>query len=123
MPKLLEKNGAEMAAALVNISGIIKRFMNDVEFSRLFKEATKTGVKNRKTDLLEIYVDLVPRLFDKDHLNDTMRLLSEIEGKSVKELLEMNGTELLEDALAAWREQIVPFFLRLGLTVGRKQSK
>lgn len=123
MPKLLEKNGAEMAAALVNISGIIKRFLEDKEFNRLFKEATKKGVQRRQTDLLEIYVDLVPRLFDKDHLNDTMRLLSEIEGKSVKELLEMNGTELLEDAMAAWREQIVPFFLRLGLSVGRKQSK
>lgn len=123
MPKLLEKNGAEMAAALVNISGIIKRFMEDKEFNRLFKEATKKGVQRRQTDLLEIYVDLVPRLFDKDHLNDTMRLLSEIEGKSVKELLEMNGTELLEDAMAAWREQIVPFFLRLGLSVGRKPSK
>lgn len=123
MPKLLEKNGAEMAAALVNISGIIKRFMEDKEFNRLFKEATKKGVQRRQTDLLEIYVDLVPRLFDKDHLNDTMRLLSEIEGKSVKELLEMNGTELLEDAMGAWREQIVPFFLRLGLSVGRKPSK
>ena len=123
MPKLLEKNGAEMAAALVNISGIIKRFLEDKEFNRLFKEATKKGVQRRQTDLLEIYVDLVPRLFDKDHLNNTMRLLSEIEGKSVKELLEMNGTELLEDAMAAWREQIVPFFLRLGLSVGRKQSK
>ena len=123
MPKLLEKNGAEMAAALVNISGIIKRFMKDEEFNRLFKEATRTGVKNRQTDLMEIYVDLIPKLFDEVHVNDTMRLLSEIEGKSVKELLEMNGTELLEDALAAWREQIVPFFLRLGLTVGRKQSK
>lgn len=123
MKKLLEKNGAEMAAALVNISGIIKRFMEDKEFNRLFKEATKTGVMKRQTDLLEIYVDLIPKLFDKDHLNDTMKLLSEIEGKDVKDLLAMNGTELLEDALKAWREQIVPFFLRLGLSVGRKQSK
>ena len=123
MPKLLEKNGAEMAAALVNISGIIKRFMKDEEFNRLFKEATRTGVKNRQTDLMEIYVDLIPKLFDEVHMNDTMRLLAEIEGKSAQELLAMNGTELLEDALKAWREQIVPFFLRLGLSVGRKQSK
>ena len=123
MPKLLEKNGAEMAAALVNISGIIKRFMKDEEFNRLFKEATRTGVKNRQTDLMEIYVDLIPKLFDEVHVNDTMRLLAEIEGKSAQELLAMNGTELLEDALKAWREQIVPFFLRLGLSVGRKQSK
>ena len=123
MPKLLEKNGAEMAAALVNISGIIKRFMADKEFSILFKEATRTGVKNRQTDLMEIYVDLIPKLFDEVHMNDTMRLLAEIEGKSAQELLAINGTELLEDALKAWREQIVPFFLRLGLSVGRKQSK
>lgn len=123
MKKLLEKNGAEMAAALVNISGIIKRFMKDEEFNRLFKEATRTGVKNRQTDLMEIYVDLIPKLFDEVHMNDTMRLLAEIEGKSAQELLAMNGTELLEDALKAWREQIVPFFLRLGLSVGRKQSK
>ena len=38
----------------------------------------------------------------------------------VKELLAMNGTELLGDALKAFNEQLKPFFLQLGISVGTK---
>ena len=122
MPKLLEKNGAEMMASLVNIAAPIRRFMEDDKFSEAFTAATRDGVKLKKTDLLDIYVDLVPLMFGEEHLKDTLTILAEVEGKTAKEMLEMNGTDLLADALAAWKDQIVPFFLRLGLSVGKKPS-
>ena len=40
MAKLLEMNGAEMASALVNIAGTLKKFMDDEEFVKAFNEAT-----------------------------------------------------------------------------------
>ena len=121
MAKLLEKNGAEMCAALVSIATTLKRFMDDEAFDKAWKKATKTGVDRGMTDVLEVYVDLVPMIFGEKHIQDTMEILSVIEGKTVKELLEMNGTELLTDAMRAFKEQLTPFFTQLGISVGRKQ--
>ena len=118
MAKLLEMNGAEMATALVGIASHLKKFMEDPEFSEAFMESTKKGLKSGSTDVLKIYVDLVPHLFGKTHLKDTLAILAVIEGKSVKELLEMNGTELIADAINAFNEQLKPFFTQLGLSVG-----
>ena len=116
--KLMEKNGAEMCAALVSIAATLKRFMEDPEFDTAWKEATKKGVSLGMTDVLKVYTDLVPLLFGEKHLQDTMQILSVIEGKSVKELLAMNGTELIADALKAFNEQLKPFFTQLGISVG-----
>ena len=121
MAKLLEKNGAEMCAALVSIAGTLKKFMDDEEFSKAWKKATKEGIDRGLTDALEVYVDLVPLLFGEKHLKDTMSILSVIEGKPVKELLAMNGTELITDAVNAFKEQLTPFFTQLGVSVGTKQ--
>lgn len=119
MAKLLEKNGAEMCAGLVTIASTLKRFMDDKDFEKAWKEATKKGIQTGMTDILKIYADLAPFLFGDQHLKDTMQILSVIEGKPVSELLAMNGTELLGDALKAFNEQIKPFFTRLGLSVGK----
>jgi len=121
MAKLLEKNGAEMCASLVNIATPLKHFMEDQEFDKAWKKATMKGLKTGMTDVLRIYSDLVPLLFGDKHLNDTLAILAEIEGKSVSEMLRMNGTELLTDALNAWNEQVKPFFIQLGVSVGVKQ--
>lgn len=121
MAKLLEKNGAEMCAGLVTVATTLRKFMDDEAFDRAWKKATKDGVDKGMNDVLEIYVDLVPMLFGEEHLKDTMQILSVIEGKSVKELLEMNGTELIADAVRAFKEQLTPFFQQLGISVGTKQ--
>lgn len=118
MAKLLEKNGAEMCAALVSIASTLRKFMDDEDFDRAWKEATKKGLQTGTTDLLKIYADIAPLLFGEKHLHDTMMILSVIEGKTVKELLAMNGTELIADALKAFNEQIKPFFQQLGISVG-----
>ena len=118
MAKLMEKNGAEMCAALVSIAASLKRFIDDKEFDEAWKKATKKGVDMGMTDVLEVYVDLTPMLFGEKHLQDTMQILSVIEGKSVKELLDMNGTELIADAIKAFNEQLKPFFTQLGISVG-----
>ena len=118
MAKLIEKNGAEMCACLVNIAAPLKRFMEDEAFSNAFKEATKKGLKTGMTDILAIYTEIAPLLFGKDHLRDTLAILAEIEGTSVKELLAMNGTDLLADVIKAFTEQLKPFFMRLGISVG-----
>ena len=121
MAKLLEKDGAQMAAALVSIAIPLKRFVDDEEFVRVFRESTQKGVANNLTSIITIYADLVPLLFGDKHLKDTLSILAVIEGKTVKELLKMNGTEMIADAMLAWKEQIAPFFLRLGVSVGGTQ--
>ena len=118
--KLLEKNGAEMAAMLVNMAARLRRFMDDKDFVHAWKEATKKGLKTGNSDVLEIYAEIVPMLLGEKHLKDTLAILADIEGKTVQEMLKMNGTELLADALQAYREQVLPFFTRLGLSAGVK---
>ena len=121
MAKLLDMNGAEIAAAMVKIANQLKHFMDDEEFSEAFKKATRTGVDSGAKDLLTVYVDIVPLLFGEKHLQDTLSILAVIEGKTVKEMLKMNGTELIADALRAYKEQLIPFFTQLGLSVGTTQ--
>jgi hypothetical protein len=120
MAKLLEKNGSEMCAALVSIAAPLKRFIDDAEFDKAWKKATKKGLQTGMSDILQIYADIAPLLFGENHLKDTMAILAVIEGKTVSELLAMNGTELLCDALKAFNEQIKPFFMQLGISVGGK---
>ena len=121
MAKLLEKNGAEMAATLVSIAVPLKKFMEDAEFMGAWQKATKKGLKSGMSDILQIYVDIVPMLFGNEHLQDTLAILAAIEGKTVKEMLKMNGTDLIADAMQAFKEQLTPFFTRLGLSVGATQ--
>ena len=59
-------------------------------------------------------------LFGEKNLKDTLSILSVIEDKPVKEMLAMNGVELMSDALKAFNEQIKPFFTQLGVSVGVK---
>lgn len=120
MAKLLDKNGAEICAALVNIATPLKRFMEDPEFEEAWKKATKKGLRTGMTDVLAIYADLAPLIFGDKHLKDTLAILAEIEGTTVSKMLKMNGAELLADALKAFTEQLQPFFLRLGISVGGK---
>lgn len=114
--KLLEKNGAEMASALVALATPIKNFMDDAKFSEAFKEATKNGVRTKSTDILNIYTVLIPHLMGDKHLKDTLQIVAIIEGTTVNEMLKKNGTELLSDILKAWNEQLKPFFTQLGVT-------
>lgn len=120
MAKLLEKNGTEICAALVDIATTLKRFIDDEEFNNAWQKATKVGVDKGLTNVLEVYVDMVPLLFGEKHLKDTLGILSVIEGKPVSEMLKMNGTELLADAIKAFKEQLAPFFTQLGISVGMK---
>ena len=117
MAKLLEKNGAEMCAALVSVAGAVRGFLEDEEFIQAFQTTTKKGIRNNLHGIAIIYADLVPILFGDKHLKDTLSILAVVEGKPIVEMLNMNGVELLKDAMEAWREQIQPFFQRVGVTV------
>lgn len=117
MAKLLEKNGAEMASALVSIATPIKNFIEDAEFMEAFRESTKKGVRSKMEGVLTIYADIMPFLFGDKHLKDTLAIIACVEGTSVNKMLKMDGTEMIADCLKAWNEQIKPFFTRLGLTV------
>lgn len=115
--KLMEKNGAEICTALVAMADPIRSFLDDKEFGETFKACTKRGADNQLTEFLQIYADLIPLLFGDKHRKDTLIILAEIEGTTVKEMLKMNGADLIADTLAAWREQIGPFFSRLGVSI------
>lgn len=116
MAKLLEKNGAEMASALVAMANPIRNFIEDAEFMETFKECTKKGVRSQFEGILNIYSDMVPLLFGNKHVKDTLAIIAIIEGTTVTKMLKMNGTEMLADCLKAWNEQIKPFFTQLGLS-------
>ena len=98
MAKLMEKNGAQMMASLANIALPLKRLMDDEEFIKAWQKATVKGLKTGMSDILQIYADVAPLLFGEKHVKD-----------------------LLADALKAFNEQLKPFFIRLGVTVGGKQ--
>ena len=115
--KLLEKNGAEICTALVSIAGVIRSFLDDDDLTRTFRECTKRGAKNQLEEFLQIYADMVPFLFGDKHRKNTLMILAEVEGTTVKEMLRMNGAELLADAIKAWKEQIAPFLSLLGISV------
>lgn len=115
MAKLLEKNGAEMCAALASMAIPIKSFLNDEKFMEIFKKKTKEGLQSSSG--LAVYAEIVPMLFGDKHRDDTLQILAIIEGTTVSKMLKMNGTELMKDALDAWNNQIGPFFTQLGLSV------
>lgn len=114
--KLLEKNGAEMAAALVNIAGAVERLASDAQISETFIECTRDGVRQNMHDILKVYTRMAPLLLGENHIKDTLAIVAEIEGVTVKKLLAMNGTDLLVDIVNAWKEQVGPFFQRFGLS-------
>ena len=116
MAKLLEKNGAEMASALVSIAAPLKNFTNDPEFIKAFD-----SVRKDKLNAIQIYSEIIPHLFGDKHLRDTLQILSAVEGTPVSKMLKMNGTELLADAFKAWNEQLKPFFTQLGLSASTTQ--
>ena len=115
MAKLMEKNGAEMCAALASMAIPIKRFLDDAEFMAIFKDRTKEGM--RTASGMAVYADIVPMLFGDKHRDDTLQILAIIEGTTVSKMLKMNGMELMKDAMDAWKNQIAPFFTQLGLSV------
>ena len=115
--KLIEKNGAEMAAALVGLAAPIRSFLDDHEFMRKFKECTQKGVRNKMEGFLTIYADMMPLLMGDKHIRDTLTIVAIVEGTTIEQMLAMNGTEMLADCLKAWKEQISPFFTQLGLSV------
>ena len=117
MAKLLEKNGAEMCAALASLALPVKAFLDDDEIRETFRKCTKKGADNKLTSFLTVYADMAPLLFGEKHVRDTVAILAVVEGKTVQEMLKMNGVELMKDALDAWKEQIQPFFTQLGLSV------
>ena len=117
MAKLLDKNCAELAAALVSITAPIKHFLEDEEFMEAFTKMTKDGIRNKVSDVLAVYADLVPLIIGEKHLHDVIQILAVVEGKTVKEMLKMNGVEVMKDAIVAWQTQIAPFFTQLGLSV------
>lgn len=117
MAKLLEMNGGEMCAALVSIAAPVRSFLDDEEFINAFRECTKKGVRSQMEGILNIYADLIPLLFGEKHLRDTLKVLAIIEGTTVNKMLKMDGVELMADAMNAWKEQIQPFFTKLGLSV------
>ena len=116
MAKLLEKNGAEMCAALVSMARPIRNFIEDAEFMQTFKECTKKGVGSKMEGVLTVYADMMPLLFGDKHMKDTLAIIATVEGVSVSKMMKMNGTEMLADCLKAWNEQIKPFLTQLGLS-------
>ena len=117
MAKLLEKNGAEMASALVAMATPIRNFIDDAEFMTAFKKCTQKGVRSKLEGILTVYADMMPLLMGDKHIKDTLSIVAIVEGTDVQKLLKMDGMEMLADCMKAWKEQIKPFFTQLGLTV------
>lgn len=123
MPKLLEKNGAELFASLVNIAGPIGNLVNDEHLFSTIKSCVEKISKetsairtNNVAVLMRLFSEVAPILFGEAHLKDILQILAEIEGCTVPEMMNKNGADLFADALSAWKEQIGPFAKRAGLS-------
>ena len=66
--KLMEKNGAELCAALVSIAAPIRSFIEDQELLDTWKHCTERGIVNKLQGFLMIYADMVPLLFGEKHM-------------------------------------------------------
>lgn len=116
--KLLEMNGAELMAAFVQLAAPIGRLVEDDELFTTLMECSKAAVgaqaakRNRLGYFLSVYSKMVPKLLGDEHIRDTVEVVAIIEGKTVADLLGMNGAEMAADVMNAWREQLGPFLAR-----------
>lgn len=120
MKKLLDKTGAELFASLVNIAAPIGNLVKDEKLFTALSDSVKnwtagTLQHNNLAFVMNLYSGVVPTLFCADHVKDVMLILAEIEGTNVNEMLQMNGADLINDVIKAWKEQIGPFAERSGL--------
>ena len=115
MKKLADMTGWEMTATLAEIAEPVGHLVNDDAFWDCFVNCTRKGVGLKQNDafryLLRAYAELMPLLFGA-HRQDTFRILSVIEGKSIEETMQMNAMELLDDAKVAFKEVLAPFFTK-----------
>ena len=118
--KLSELNGWELMGRLADLAEPIGNLTNDDLFWDTFTECTKRGVSLKQKDglrfILKAYGKLIPILMGEDHRKDTIRILAAVEGKSVPEAMKMNGKQLFQDFLDAYKENIEPFFTRSALS-------
>ena len=116
--KLLDLNGAELMAAFVRLAAPIGRLVEDDELFEALMESSRDAIgaqaakRSKLGGFLAAYARIVPKLLGEEHIRDTAEVFAVIEGKTVSELLEMNGAELMADVMRAWKEQLGPFLSR-----------
>ncbi len=120
MPKLLEKTGAELFASLANIAKPIDNIVKDEAIFTALADcirgiSTSPLRRNNLVLVMSLYADLAPLLLSEAHIQDVLLILAEVEGGDVKEMLEMNGADLMADFIRAWKDQIGPFCERAGI--------
>ena len=122
MRKLSELNGWELMTALSEIADPVGNLVNDDAFWECFVVCTKRGIGIKQKDtlrfLLQTYAKLVPILL-KEHKDDTFKILSVVEGKPIKEVMEMEGPELLNDIKEAFVTNLAPFFTKFAHSARR----
>lgn len=115
MRKLVELNGWELMTALSELAEPVGNLVNDDAFWDCFVACTKRGVGLKQKDtfrfLLQTYAKMVPILLN-EHKSDTFRILAAIEGKPIKEVMEMDGAELIGDIKEAVQTNLAPFFTK-----------
>ena len=121
MPKLLEKTGAELFASLANIAAPVGNIAKDEALFSALADCIRSNAasplrNNNLVFLMSLYADLAPLLLTDAHMQDIVAILAEIEGCDAKEMLGMNGADLVADCVKAWKEQLGPFFERAGLS-------
>ena len=120
MAKLKDLKSWDMMSALAELAEPVGNLANDDAFWDVFKDCTKRGVGLRQQDtfryLLTAYSSLFPLLMSETHRQDTFRILAIVNGTTVEKVANMSGTEILASAKEAFREVLVPFFTRSGLS-------
>ena len=114
MKKIVEMDALELSSLLIEIAEPIGNLADDDEVFECFRKCTTRGLKLKQRDglhfILKTYSKLIPLLLGEKHKRDTLRILAAIEGKSVNEIIHMNGKQLIDDFRAAWEDKLEGFF-------------
>lgn len=109
--KLSEMNSRDLCNALCVLADPIGEISNDDEVAEALKRMAEH--KSSKTVMGRLigvaYADFVPLLLKK-HKAATFQVLSVLTGKTMEEIEQENGFQLLQDVRSIWNAELLRFF-------------
>lgn len=124
MKRFVELNALEMMSALAALAGPLGNLAEDDELWECFQECIEKRLTLKKSERLRFglksYAKIAPLLLSKEHIQDTLTVASIIEGKPVKEMGEVLGSDFIFDLMEAWKKELLNFFIKCGILVRKE---
>lgn len=110
--KLSEMNTKQLAAALCQLTKPMQNIAADESLNGVFESIDKKMHSGRYMSAMEkmgMLLDTVPILLET-HYGDMIRIISIMNGKSIAEVEEQNGMEMIDELRKSIDSQLVGFF-------------